>query len=315
MKIYQGLSDIAPIKNAVVTIGTFDGVHIGHQKILGRLREIAKLIDGSTVLITFWPHPRFVLYPNGNRFHLLTSIEERAALLEKYHVDHLIIIPFTREFSNLSSEDFVRQILVEKIGTKKLVIGYDHRFGKDRMGSFKELKEDGHLFGFEVEEIPEQDVDHIAVSSTKIRTALEEGDIKTANKYLGRSYQVSGIVVKGSGIGRNIGFPTANINPLFELKLIPADGIYAVKVLRNKQIYGGMLNIGYRPTVDGKKKVIEVNIFDFDDDLYGEVITLEFVKKTREEVKFNSLEELVFQLNKDRTDIREILKNAKDEKK
>ena len=314
MKIYQGLSEISSIENAVVTIGTFDGVHIGHQKILKRLREIANLIDGSTVLITFWPHPRFVLYPNGNKFHLLTSIEERAALLEQYHVDHLIIIPFTREFSNLSSEDFIRQILVDKIGTKKLVIGYDHRFGKDRMGSFKELKEDGHLYGFEVEEIPEQDIDHVAVSSTKIRTALEEGDIQTANKYLGRSYQVSGIVVKGSGIGRNIGFPTANINPLFELKLIPADGIYAVRVRRKEKVYGGMLNMGYRPTVDGKRKVIEVNIFDFEDDIYGEVITLEFIGKTRNEIKFNSLEELVYQLNRDRTEIQEILKDVEDEK-
>ena len=308
MKVYQGLSKVSKIKNAVVTIGTFDGVHYGHQIILKRLKEIAHSIDGSTVLITFWPHPRYVLNPNGNNFHLLTSIEERTELLKQFQIDHLIIIPFTREFSNLSSEKFIKDILVNSIGTKKLVIGYDHRFGKDRKGSFKELKKDGPLYGFDVEEIPEQDVDHVAVSSTKIRTSLENGDIQTANKYLGRNYQISGIVVKGSGIGHNIGFPTANIKLTFEHKLIPADGIYAVKVLRAGKVFGGMLNIGYRPTVDGKRKVIEVNIFDFDVDIYGEIITIEFIKKTRDEIKFNSLEELVMQLNNDKIEIEKILK-------
>ncbi len=308
MKIYHGLDEIKPIQNAVVTIGTFDGVHFGHQKILNRLQEIANTIHGKTVLITFWPHPRFVIHPNGNKFHLLTSIEERASLLKNFQVDHLIIIPFTREFSNLSSEDFIKDILVDKIGTKKLVIGYDHRFGKDRKGSFKELKKDGPLYGFDVEEIPEQDIDHVAVSSTKIRNALEKGDVQSANKYLGRNYTLKGIVVKGSGIGHNIGFPTANIQPSFEQKLIPADGIYAVKVYRGDEVYGGMLNIGYRPTVDGKKKVIEVNIFDFSEDIYGENIEIEFIKKTRDEVKFNSLEELVNQLKSDKKEIEQIIK-------
>ncbi len=307
MKIYNGLTDFNKLNNAVVTIGTFDGVHIGHQKILQRLIETSKNIDGETVLITFWPHPRYVLNPNGNKFHLLTSIEEKSEILEEIEINHLIIIPFTREFSNMSSEDFVKKVLVDKIGTKKLVIGYDHRFGKDRLGSFEELKKDAPLYGFDVEEIPEQDVDHVAVSSTKIRKALEEGDIETANKYLGRQYHLSGLVVKGNGLGKTLGFPTANINPLFEYKLIPADGIYAVSVTRNKKTFSGMLNIGLRPTVGGKERVIEVNIFDFDEDIYGENITVKFHQKTRNEVKFETVQKLVEQLQKDKNEIKNIM--------
>lgn len=307
MKVYQGISNFKKIKNAVVTSGTFDGVHIGHQKIIQRLREIADKIQGETVLITFWPHPRFVLYPNGIKFHLLTSIEERIEILGQSGIDHLIIIPFTREFSNLSSEAFIKEILVEKIGTKKLVIGYDHRFGKNRSGSFEELKKDGPLYGFDVEEIPEQDIDHVAVSSTKIRSAIEQGDLTTANKYLGRDYSLRGYVVKGDGLGMKLGYPTANVKVEFEHKLIPADGIYAVRVKRRDQMYNGMLNIGYRPTVSGTHHVIEVNIYDFNEIIYGEFIEVFFVQKTRNEIKFESLDALVNQLHRDKEEIVKIL--------
>lgn len=308
MNIFRGLSEFKQLKNAVVTIGTFDGLHVGHQKILQRLAEVARNCNGETVLITFWPHPRYVLNPNGETFHLLTSIEEKSEILKNFGIDHLVIIPFTREFSNLTSREFVKDILINIIGTKKLVIGYDHRFGKDRAGSFEELKREAPRYGFEVEEIPEQDIDHIAVSSTKIRNALNVGDIEIANRYLGRKYCLSGIVVKGEGLGRKIGYPTANINPNFEHKLVPGDGIYAVKVGRDDKMFNGMLNIGYRPTVDGKHRVIEVNIFDFDEDIYGEMITLYFFKKTRSEIKFNSVEELKEQLHSDKKEIRNILK-------
>lgn len=307
MKVYQGVSEFKRIKNAVVTSGTFDGVHVGHQKIIQRLREIAQKISGETVLITFWPHPRYVLYPNGSKFHLLSSIEERTEILRQFGIDHLIIIPFTREFSNLSSEEFIKNILVEKIGTKKLVIGYDHRFGKNRSGSFEELKKDGPLYGFDVEEIPEQDVDNVAVSSTKIRKAIEGGDLMTANKYLGREYSIRGIVVKGDGLGKKLGYPTANIKIEFEHKLIPKDGIYAVRVKRRDNLYSGMLNVGFRPTVNGKDHVIEVNIYDFNEIIYGEFLEVFFVQKTRDEIKFNSLDALVSQLHKDKEEIMRIL--------
>lgn len=307
MKVYRDLSEFPEVKNPVVTSGTFDGVHFGHQKILRRVKEIARNINGETVLLTFWPHPRLVLYPNEIKFHLLTSIEEKIELLDEFGLDHLIIIPFTRDFSNLSSEEFIKNILVDKINTKKLVIGYDHRFGKNRTGSFEELKKDAPIYGFEVEEIPEQDIDDVAISSTKIRDALENGEITIANKYLCRPYSLRGYVVRGDGIGKNMGYPTANIKPDFEQKLIPADGIYAVRVILRKKYYDGMLSIGYRPTVNGKDRTIEVNLFNFSGNIYGEYLRIEFFKKTRNEEKFDSIESLIEQLHKDKEEIQGIL--------
>ena len=307
MKIYEGLEDFHPIANAVVTSGTFDGVHLGHQKIIQRIREIARSIEGETVLITFWPHPRLVLYPNEHNLRLLSTFEEKANLLRQFGIDHLVTIPFTQEFSQLSSEEFIQKVLIEKIQTKVLVIGYDHRFGKNREGSFEYLQKNSKSLGFELEEISRQDVDEIGVSSTKIRKALESGDIKTATSYLGRPYELNGLVVKGQQIGRSIGFPTANIHIPNSYKLIPRDGVYAVEARVDGLPYKAMLNIGNRPTVDGTSKTVEAHLFDFQGDLYNKQITVFFREFIREERKFNSLEELKEQLSKDQRVAKSIL--------
>lgn len=308
MRIYHNLDDFSPVANAVVTSGTFDGVHVGHQKILSRLSEVAEKIKGETVVITFWPHPRLVLYPNDTDLKLLNTFEEKAELIKEQGIQHLLRIPFTKEFSQLSSEEFITRILVERIGTKKLVIGYDHHFGKNREGSFEQLKLNGPRYGFDVEEISRQDVDHVAVSSTKIRKALETADLETATHLLGRPYGISGRVVKGDKLGRLMGFPTANIEIDTHYKLIPADGIYAVTVQYEHTVYGGMLYIGYRPTVDGTKKSIEVNIFNFGREIYGESLSIQFHQLIRGDSKFNDLEELKEQLEKDKSSALSILK-------
>ncbi len=299
MRIYEGLEDFLPVPNAVVTSGTFDGVHLGHQKIIQRIREIARAVQGETVLITFWPHPRLVLYPTEHHLRLLSTFEEKANLLRQFGIDHLVTIPFTQEFSQMTSEQFIRKVLMEKIHTKKLVIGYDHRFGKNREGSFDYLQEHSSEFGFELEEISRQDVEEIGVSSTKIRKALESGDIRTATNYLGRPYELNGLVVKGQQIGRSIGFPTANIHIPNDYKLIPHDGVYAVEVKVEGDLYKAMLNIGNRPTVDGTRKTVEAHLFDFQGDLYNKLVTVYFREFIREEKKFESLEALKNQLVQD----------------
>ncbi|WP_288371151.1 bifunctional riboflavin kinase/FAD synthetase [uncultured Algoriphagus sp.] len=296
MKIYEGLSQFENVPNPVVTSGTFDGVHLGHQKILQRIREIAKSIKGETILLTFWPHPRLVLYPKEHNLRLLSTFEEKAKLLRQFGIDHLISIPFTKEFSQLTSQEFIQSILVDKIKTKKLVIGYDHRFGKNREGSFEYLQQHSGEFGFDLEEISRQDVDEIGVSSTKIRNALESGDIITANNFLGRPYELNGLVIKGQQIGRSIGFPTANVHIPNSYKLIPKDGVYAVEASVNGSLYKAMLNIGNRPTVDGNSKSVETHLFDFEGDLYDKQITIYLRDYLREEQKFESLEALKSQL-------------------
>ena len=300
MQVIRNLSDFPNLHQAVVTSGTFDGVHIGHQKILQRLVQITRQLSGQSVVITYWPHPRLVLNPQTENLHLLSTIEERIEQLAAFGVDYLLIIPFTREFANLDSEQFIQDILIKTIHTKKLVIGYDHRFGKNRMGSFEYLREHAHEFGFEVEEIPPQDIDHVTVSSTKIRQALEAGEIKTANTYLGRFYSLPGTVVKGKQLGRTIGYPTANLDVTDRHKLVPAQGIYAVQVKIRTEIFGGMLSIGTNPTVGGTHQTIEVNIFNFDRDIYGQEITLLFVDRIRDEENFASLDLLIEQLNLDK---------------
>lgn len=300
MRIYYSIDDFSPVKNAVVTSGTFDGVHVGHKKILSRLNEVARKSDGETVVITFWPHPRLVLYPDDKQLRLLNTFEEKAGLLKKQDVNHLLRIPFTKEFSQLSSEDFITKILVEKIGTKKLVIGYDHHFGKNREGSFEQLKLNAPKYGFEVEEIPRQDVDHVTVSSTTIRRSIESADLETANHLLGQPYMISGRVVKGDQLGRQLGYPTANIEIDSIHKLVPADGIYAVYVHHANTTYKGVLYIGNRPTIDGTKKVIEANIFNFAKDIYGESLTVEFHKFIRGDKKLDSLEYLKNQISLDK---------------
>ena len=307
MKVYKHLSEFNPIKNAVVTTGTFDGVHIGHQKIIHRVKEIAHQIAGESVIITFHPHPRLVLFPEDNHLKMLNTLPEKIKLIEASGIAHLIIIPFTKEFSRLSSVDFIQQILVDQIGTKKLVIGYDHHFGKNREGSFEHLKHYGPSYGFEVEEIPKQDINDVGVSSTKIRTALAQHHIAIANQYLGYPYAIEGIVVKGDQIGRSIGFPTANIQIQESHKLIPADGIYAVHIEWQSQTYKGMLYIGDRPTVQGSKKVIEVNIFDFDKEIYDEQIQVKLIQYIRVDQKFDSLDALKLSIQQDEINCRKAL--------
>ena len=310
MIIYQELDTLQPLPNAVVTSGTFDGVHLGHQTILARLTEVAKASNGPSVLITYWPHPRTVVANDSQNLKLLTTLDEKIDLLDQAGVEHLVIIPFTRSFSQLSSEEYIRQVLIEKIGTKKLVIGYDHRFGRDREGGFDYIKAHQRDYGFEVEEIPRQDVEAVGVSSSKIRAALAEGNVQTANRFLGRPYNLTGTIVKGRQLGRTIGFPTANMQVDDPLKLVPANGVYAVDVEYAGKTLGGMLNIGFRPTVAGTNQTIETYIFDFDKDIYGEHMTLKFREFLRPEQKFDGLPALVAQLKRDEEDARAVLKKS-----
>lgn len=309
MKIYHGIDDFAKLDYAVVTSGTFDGVHVGHQKIFDRLREISSRHSGQTVVLTYWPHPRLVLHPEDETLRLLNTFEEKAELLREQGIQHLIRIPFTKEFSHLSSEDFIRKIIVDTIGTRKLVIGYDHHFGKNREGSFEQLKLNGPKYGFDVEEIPRQDVDHVGVSSTKIRKALEEGDIETATHFLGKPYALTGRVVAGDKLGRLIGYPTANIEIEMKHKLVPMDGIYAVTVKHEHDRYKGMFYIGNRPTINGTKQNIEVNLFDFSKDIYGESLTIYLHKLIRGDKKLSDLEALKAQIAQDKLDAIKILQD------
>lgn len=308
MIIYNGLDAIQPLPNAVVTSGTFDGVHRGHQTILSRLTEVAQASGGESVLITYWPHPRTVVSNDSQNLKLLTTLDEKIELLDQAGVDYLVVIPFTRSFSELTSEEYIQQILIDKIGTKKLVIGYDHRFGRDREGGFDYIQAHQNDYGFEVEEIPRQDVEAVGVSSSKIRAALNEGNIHTANLFLGRPYSLTGTIVKGRQLGRTIGFPTANMQVDDPAKLIPANGVYAVDVNYAGQTFGGMLNIGFRPTVAGTHQTIETYIFDFDKDIYGEHMTLRFREFLRPEQKFAGLPALVAQLKLDEESARAVLK-------
>jgi riboflavin kinase / FMN adenylyltransferase len=311
MKIYYSLEDFSKLSNGIVTSGTFDGVHIGHQKIIQRLKEIAEKSNGETVVITYWPHPRLILNPDDDSLRILNTFEEKAELLKQQGIQHLLRIPFTKEFSQLSSQTFIKNILVDTIGTKKLVIGYDHRFGNNREGSFEQLRINSPAYGFEVHEIERQDIDHIAVSSTKIRKALEEGDILTANHFLGRQYSLTGEVVKGDKLGRVLGYPTANIDLDSRHKLVPSDGIYAVTIKYSSTLYRGMLYIGNRPTVNGSKRVIEVNIFDFTKEIYGETLTVHFHNLIRLDTKFKDLEALKVRLHQDKIEAEKILNAVK----
>lgn len=310
MRIYRSLDELPVIPNAIVTQGTFDGVHVAHRTILDRLKQLANQYGGETVVMTFDPHPRTVLFPDDHGLKLLHTLDEKIEALRNEGIQHLLILPFTRDFSRLSSMQFIRDIIVNKIGTKVLVIGYNHRFGKNREGSFEHLKQYAHTYGFEVEEIPEQDVDHVSVSSTRIRKALETGDVATAARYLGRPYAIHGRVVHGKKLGRTIGFPTANLEVSDELKLIPADGVYAVQILINNSIYSGMLNSGYRPTVDGSTYSIEVHIFDFNEDIYDHILEVRYVDKLRQEQRFESVSALQNQLQKDKLHALQILQQS-----
>lgn len=307
MKKYNSINEFQKKGNAVVTTGTFDGVHLGHRKIISRLREIAEQQGGETVVLTFYPHPRMVLHPDDHGLKLLNTLEERISLIEKLGVDHLIVQPFTKEFSEQSSPEFVNNILVNTLGVKALVIGYDHHFGKDREGTYRELERLAPVCGFVLEEVKEEIVNGVAVSSTKIRRALVEGNVSYANELLGYEYMLTGTVVKGDGVGRKIGYPTANIVPQDKFKLVPADGIYAVQIKIDEQRFNGMLYIGNRPTFGKTQHMIEVNIFDFEKDIYGKDIIVYFRKRIRDDERFSSPEELSGQLANDKLDAIKIL--------
>ncbi|GAA4825652.1 bifunctional riboflavin kinase/FAD synthetase [Algivirga pacifica] len=302
MKVYRSIEEFIPPPKTVVTSGTFDGVHFGHQQILKQITTAAREEGAETVMITYWPHPRFVLFDDPQKHpKLLTTLEEKIKLLEQNGLDHLIVLEFNKEFSKLTSMEFIQHILIDGIQTNKLVIGYDHKFGRNQEGSFDYLKEHAPSFGFEVEEIPKQELEEVAVSSTKIREALHQGDVKRANKYLRYRYMIHGTVTDGNKLGRKIGFPTANIKVDVDYKLIPKNGTYAVEVEINQKRYMGMLNIGNKPTVtDGSQKTIEVNIFHFNENIYGEEISVRFVDFLRNEQKFSNVDELIHQLSIDK---------------
>lgn len=311
MKVHYNLQDLPIFKNGVITTGAFDGVHKGHQKIIGRMKEIATGIGGETVIITFHPHPRKIISSVPGEIKQLTSLSERIILLEKAGIDHLVVIPFDYQFSNLSAEDYVQHFLVANFHPHTIIVGYDHRFGKGRIGNFEMLTQMGQNMGFKVEQINEQIIGNEIISSTHIRNYLQDKNIPKANELLGYAYFFDGFIVRGNQIGRTIGFPTANLHINDEEKLIPSNGVYAVRVKGKcfgSRIYDGMMNIGVRPTVDGHKKVIEVNIFDFNEDIYEQTITVLVYDYIRGEVKFNGLEALKAQLNQDVQSASAILK-------
>ncbi len=302
LKIYHHLSEFKKLNQAVVTIGTFDGVHFGHQKIVKRLVELAKATGGESVILTFFPHPRLILDPENQDLKMINTIEQKAEILDNLGVDHLIIIPFTRDFSNLSAHEYIQQVLVETLGTKYIIVGYDHRFGKDRKGGMAALQAFSEIYDYQIEEIKEQDINDVAVSSTKIRKALLKGDVALASEFLGYHFSLKGRVIKGDKIGRTIGFPTANIFIEETYKLIPSDGIYAVTLKMENESFKGMAYIGQRPTINGMTRNIEVNIFDFNKEIYGQTITMYFLEFLRHDVKFTGLEALKVQLQKDKED-------------
>lgn len=308
MKVHHNIDEFFTNLQVVLTQGTFDGVHYGHQQILKKLVADAKDVDGESVLLTFYPHPRLVLYPNDNDLKLLSTLNEKIALVEELGVDHLVVLPFTKELSRLSPEMFVRSILVDRLKVSKLIIGYDHRFGRNREGSLQDMQGFAREYGFELEEIRAQDIDDCIVSSTKIRNALLAGNVMEAENLLGRPYSISGVVVHGTKQGKLLGYPTANIEVNSEYKLIPANGVYAVKIKLADRIYGGMLNIGDNPTFIDKKWSIEVHIFEFQKDIYNQTVEISFIQKMRDELKFASKEKLIQQLKLDEINAREIVR-------
>ena len=308
MKVYSNIEEFEPKENLVATVGTFDGVHLGHSYILDCLKTESEKMNGESVLLTFYPHPRMVLFPENNDLKMLNTQEEKIQLLDQSNLNHLIIHPFSREFSRLNSIEFVRDVLVNQLGISKLIIGYDHHFGRNREGTFEDLLELANLYGFEVEQIEAQEFKDTQVSSTKIRSAIEAGDMKTARHFLGYPFLLSGIVVQGAGIGRTLGFKTANIGIKDRFKIIPPNGVYAVHVNLKGRTYKGMLNIGVRPSInDAGGRTIEVHIFGLDEDLYGLEISVGLLEKIREEKKFENIDLLKQQLQLDKTKCEDIL--------
>lgn len=301
MKIVHSISSFVAEKPTVVTIGTFDGVHLGHQKIIAQITTAAQEKDCDSLVLTFFPHPRMVLQ-EGTEMKQLNTIDEKTTLLEKLGVDHLVIHPFDKAFSRMTAEEFVKEVLVETFRLKKIIIGYDHRFGRNRTADINDLIAFGDTYGFEVAQISAEELNDVSISSTKIRTALNEGNIELANNYLGYPYAITGKVVKGQQLGRTIGYPTANILVKEDYKLIPQNGVYVVQSVLNGQTVFGMMNIGNRPTVNGTSQTIEVHFLDFDQDLYDQTIPVSILKRLRNEQKFPSLDALKTQLLSDQNE-------------
>lgn len=310
MQVHKDIDHLPAFKNAVLTIGTFDGVHLGHQKIIQQLRQTAKEVNGESVLITFFPHPKKIVQNRNEPVFLLNTPEEKYELLDRAGVEHVVVVPFNEAFAEQTAEEYVKNFLVSKFLPHTIIIGYDHRFGNNRDGDYKMLEAAGDEFGFIVKEIPEKILKDVTISSTKIRKALLHGQVEEAEAYLGYPYSFSGKVLEGNKLGRTIGYPTANIGEMEPEKLVPQNGVYAVKVsLENDdELYNGMMNIGLRPTVGGSSRHIEVNIFDFEKEIYSKKIKVTLVKKIRDEIKFPSLEVLKNQLATDKITTEKILK-------
>jgi riboflavin kinase / FMN adenylyltransferase len=308
MNICYDIDCFQPVNNPVVTIGTFDGVHLGHQKIISTLNETALKVKGESIILTFWPHPRMVVSDFPDEIKLLNTLNEKIEIFRNLGIQNLVFIPFTKEFSKQAPSAFLKDIIIEKIHAKFIIIGHDHRFGHGREGSISYLEENQLIYGYNTIEVKALEFENIAISSTKIRKALEEGNIQKARSYLGYEFALSGFVKRGIGLGKKLGFPTANIEGIEKEKMIPADGIYVVRVIVCNTEYFGMLNIGNNPTVSEKGRSIEVNIFDFDADIYDEPINIQFIKRLRSEKRFDSLELLTDQIKADEIAARQFIK-------
>lgn len=303
MTVHTNIQQLPPFKNACITIGTFDGVHNGHQQIIQLMKSEAAKAGGETVIITFHPHPRKIVGTGKAPVYLLNTLEEKISLLEKYGINHLVVVPFTEAFASQNAEDYIADFLVATLHPHTIIIGHDHRFGKGRSGDFQLLEDKAAKYGYEVKEIPGYMLKNMTISSTRIREALLQGDIETAAYFLGYDYFFSGLVVEGNKLGRTIGYPTANLLIEDENKLVPGNGVYAVLITSKKlnlKNLGGMMNIGVRPTINGTQRAVEVNFFDFDQDIYGDTLTITLKKHLRSEVKFNGLDALKAQLAKDK---------------
>ena len=314
MKVFRNIIEAHDIPNAVVTIGTFDGVHLGHQAIFNKMKNLAQSIGGETVVVTFSPHPRQVLNIDSSNLRFLCTPEEKLQKFEEFGIDNVVIINFTKEFSRTPSEVFIKDYIIDPIHPASIVVGYDHHFGKNRMGDFDLLNDLMKKYNFKVERIEAQDIENIAISSTKIRNALAVGNVKSANRLLGYTYSVTAEVVEGNKIGRTLGFPTANLELPKEYMLINNRGVYACLVDYDGKSYKAMANIGHRPTIGDRSEdnpIIEVNLFDFDGDLYGKQIHVRFIDRIRDEEKFEGLDELKNQLEQDREKAKELLKEVR----
>jgi riboflavin kinase / FMN adenylyltransferase len=308
MQVHRDIDSLPPFRNAVVTIGTFDGVHMGHRQIIEKLKAEAVSNNGETVIITFHPHPRKVVSSTILGIRLINTLDEKLMLLEQHGIDHVVVVPFTEAFANQSADEYIKNFLVGKFHPHTIIIGYDHRFGRDRMGDYLLLERKADVYGYQLKEIPKHILENISISSTNIREAILHNDTATANKLLGYDFFFSGVVVHGDKLGRKLGYPTANLKIQDEEKIIPGNGIYAVYAQpENGDRLKGMMSIGFRPTVDGKKRVVEVNLFDFSEEIYGQVLTVYVKKYLREEIKFDGLEALVKQIDQDKIESLKIL--------